>query len=147
MIFTQEKLTGLSLLADQFNQSFLYINRNKQFKTDILKPQLELAALQTWYNSQHDLNSTAYSKLQILQNQLAQGQSFEELARISSEDGGSNQYREFILEIRVLRRPVMGPTATPFRCTRCARRRSCPGHRDAAPSSTPCARTCWRRAA
>jgi flagellar basal body-associated protein FliL len=56
------------------------------YKEIILRPQIELDNLQSWYYSQADLNKEQYALIQQMQAALMNGSSFKELAMQYSED-------------------------------------------------------------
>jgi hypothetical protein len=60
-----------------------------EFKKDILRPQVIFTNLAVWYNGQKQFNEDGYKKMDSIQQAITQGQKFEDLAKIYSEDESS----------------------------------------------------------
>ena len=77
--------------SSQFFADLRNNNLNEaDFKSLILKPEIEIANLQTWFNGQASLNQKAYEKIQEIQGKINAGTDFGALAKIYSEDASSN---------------------------------------------------------
>ncbi len=58
------------------------------FKNSILRPELLLADLQIWFNSQQELNPKVYALAASLEERLKSGEDMANMARDYTEDGG-----------------------------------------------------------
>ncbi len=60
-----------------------------EFKKDILEPQIIFTNLAVWFNTQRQFNVDSYKKMDVVQQAISQGQTFEEAAKTYSEDDSS----------------------------------------------------------
>jgi parvulin-like peptidyl-prolyl isomerase len=80
-----QKVTGKEQLGTDYGIS------EKEFKNDILKPDLIKTELQIYLAGNKKLNEQPYKKLEEAKKALADGVSFSDTAQKYSDDGGSSQ--------------------------------------------------------
>ncbi len=79
---------------DQFKAALTqtYHLTPEQFREEILRPDVLQTNLILWYNGQKGVNQKAYDKLQELQTKLDQGQTFDEVVRLYTEDEATRDF-------------------------------------------------------
>jgi hypothetical protein len=78
----------------QFNeqlQSTYGLNAD-EFKEKVLRPSVLQSSLAVWHNYQRNLNEAAYTKKEELLSKLQQGQSFDEVAKVYTQDEATKQF-------------------------------------------------------
>lgn len=79
---------------DQFIQTLneTYHLTPTEFKEKVLTSDILQTNLNVWFNSQKDINKTAYDQLQGLQDKLQQGQAFEDVVKAYTQDEATKDF-------------------------------------------------------
>lgn len=91
-------IANVAKYAGGDEQAFVHqLNEMTQMNKDefidkVIKQELLLAKLATWFYSQESKNSEAYQKARELLNKIETGTSFEEVARLESADSSANNF-------------------------------------------------------
>lgn len=64
----------------------------EKFKDEVIRQQVLQSNLLLWYTQQEDLNKKAYETARDLQNKLNSGQSFDDVARVYTQDEATKEF-------------------------------------------------------
>ncbi len=64
----------------------------EKFKAEVIKQELEQSELALWYSKQQDLNKDAYATANDLKGKLDSGQSFDEVAKVYTQDEATKDF-------------------------------------------------------